>query len=479
MDPGNTTFWWNVLAMFYGGALGDALGVPFEFRHSRPLSDYHGKLEYRPMMKSRQGTRYGVVGSVSDDTDMSIALARSIIQNGGVYSRSKAILQYIEWANSKPMGMGHNTRKLFTTIKFKAKSAINTYEAHYAKRFNPALKDGISKKDAQSNGSLMRCAALALSPGTNYKNVVDDVNLTNPNVINRECGVIYVKILRELLFGELGVDPLETAKQPKIQEAIRQAKNKEVRDVRSIGKGWVVHAFYCAVYCLLNFEDYASAIDWVIRLGGDTDTNAAIAGSLMGAKVGYPMLTDPEVEPNLVLLLSADPDQGEYPRPEKYHPLQYNDIVLSFGELLPEVHVQNENMKNVVFYYRQGFIPVLYTQLGDTAEYHAYFFLDDETLAVVDVVRQEEGVYDVLEIVVDAYHTKKAIQSLQNNPKDLPIIFEGTPAPLFAAYRFLTLFTEALTERALDVMHADVRLFDPADRNYDVLYGHDFFLINE
>ena len=116
MDPGNTTFWWNVLAMFYGGALGDALGVPFEFRHSRPLSDYHGKLEYRPMMKSRQGTRYGVVGSVSDDTDMSIALARSIIQNGGVYSRSKAILQYIEWANSKPMGMGHNTRKLFTTI---------------------------------------------------------------------------------------------------------------------------------------------------------------------------------------------------------------------------------------------------------------------------------------------------------------------------------------------------------------------------
>nr|QBK91767.1 MAG: ADP-ribosylglycohydrolase [Pithovirus LCPAC304] len=63
----DTTFWWNVLAMFYGGALGDALGIPFEFRYSIPVTKYHGKLEYRPMMKSRfQGTRYGVIGQWSN-----------------------------------------------------------------------------------------------------------------------------------------------------------------------------------------------------------------------------------------------------------------------------------------------------------------------------------------------------------------------------------------------------------------------------
>ena len=53
----------------------------------------------------------------------------------------------------------------------------------------------------------MRCGALALLPGKSYKNVITDTDLTNPNKVNREVGVIYVKILRKLLFDKKEIAP--------------------------------------------------------------------------------------------------------------------------------------------------------------------------------------------------------------------------------------------------------------------------------
>lgn len=481
MSEEDTTYWWNVLSMFYGGALGDALGVPFEFRYSISVSKYNGKLEYKPMLKSRfQGVRYGVVGQVSDDTEMTIALAQSIVNAGGKYSRDEAILQYIDWANSRPLGMGVNTRKLFGGIKSKGKRAIATYEKHRSKRFDPTHKDGISPKDAQSNGSLMRCAPLALSPGKNYENVIADVDLTNPNDVNREAGVIYVKLLRELLFGGMkGIDPLGSAKQPQIIEAIQQARNKDLRDVMKIGKGWVVHAFYCAVYCLLNFDDYTEAINWVIRLGGDTDTNAAIAGSLMGAKIGYPFLIDAKLEPNLLIMLQADTKDGNFPRPKKYTPAQFLPLSESLGQLSHYVSLTNTNVDHVVHYYQRGKTPVWYNKLGDTNEYRAYFILEAPSLAIVHVSVDENNLFVVETMTIEPLASQKLISDIQRNPDLMGVAFDGTVSDMYPAYRFVARFTEALVNRALDEMNPDVRILDPANRNYDVLYGLDFFLLNK
>jgi len=498
MSEENTTYWWNVLSMFYGGALGDALGVPFEFRYSISVSKYNGKLEYKPMMRSRfQGVRYGVVGQVSDDTEMTIALAQSIVNSGGKYNRDEAILQYIEWANSKPMGMGANTRKLFAGIKSKGKRAIATYEKRRIKRFDSSLKDGINPKDAQSNGSLMRCAPLALSPGKNYENVITDVDLTNPNDVNREAGVIYVKLLRELLFGGMsGIDPLGSAKQPEIIKAIRQARNKEVRDVMKIGRGWVAHAFYCAVYCLLNFDNYTEAINWVIRLGGDTDTNAAIAGSIMGAKIGYPFLIDTKLEPNLLIMLQANTKDGDFPRPKKYTPAHFLSISEDLGELSSYISMVNTNTDHVVYYYKRGKTPMWYQKLDDTDKYQAYFILEapedpkdkkfalsfwePARIAIVDVSVDENNLFVVENMRIKPLASQKLIFDIQRNPKLMGVYFDdGTTTDMYLAYRFLARFTEALVNRALDEMNPDVRILDPTNRNYDILYGRDFFLLNK
>lgn len=54
-------------------------------------------------------------------------------------------------------------------------------------------------------------------------------------------------------------------------------------------KGGVGTAFYMAIKSFLNFDNFQDAIDWIIgeHPRSDTDTNGAIFGALMGAKLGF------------------------------------------------------------------------------------------------------------------------------------------------------------------------------------------------
>eukprot|EP00831_Metopus_contortus_P078617 TRINITY_DN7643_c0_g1_i2.p1 TRINITY_DN7643_c0_g1~~TRINITY_DN7643_c0_g1_i2.p1 ORF type:complete len:168 (+),score=35.59 TRINITY_DN7643_c0_g1_i2:159-662(+) len=51
--------------------------------------------------------------------------------------------------------------------------------------------------------------------------------------------------------------------------------------------GYVYHGFVWGMQSLIHNEDYMTAIRKVLKQGGDTDTNAAIVGGLIGAAVGF------------------------------------------------------------------------------------------------------------------------------------------------------------------------------------------------
>lgn len=51
--------------------------------------------------------------------------------------------------------------------------------------------------------------------------------------------------------------------------------------------GYIAHTVPVAIYAFLKHpDDYRAAVESVIRLGGDTDTVAAITGAMVGARVG-------------------------------------------------------------------------------------------------------------------------------------------------------------------------------------------------
>ncbi len=274
----------KVLGMFIGGFIGDALGAPYEFRISRPLTDYRGLIEYEIKVPRRfHEPTILPIGSFTDDSQMTLHMIWSIISKQS-YDRNDVILQYLNFANTSKM-LGVNTRALLKGIK-----TLRGYERRVQRLMNI---------ENQSNGPLMRASPLALFK--DYNIWLSDTTITNINDANKICTIIYVYALRQAIMGYNKEDILSFSKRlseqynnKSIIMAVEQAKNNVIRNVdekiigsRRSNKGWVIHGLYCALWSLYNFEDYRTAIDGVILLGGDTDTNAKIAGDLLGAYYGY------------------------------------------------------------------------------------------------------------------------------------------------------------------------------------------------
>jgi ADP-ribosylglycohydrolase len=361
----------KIHGMLIAHHLGDALGAQFEF-NLQLLPQFTGKLEYRIISKSQyHGTRYSVLGQVTDDTLMTLALASTLIDE---YNRDMAILAYEEFANSNGR-LGKNTASLFKGVK-----TINGYESKYASKMAPPLLSDDPNylstvktlRDVQSNGSLMRASPLVV---VFDGNVIEDTQLTNPNPFNEECGVLYVNALRMLINNmhpsEVFENISKKAKDSRIKMMFMTISRQQNVDMTGKDKGWVGHAFFCAMYVLYqmgrmiyaislnpsnittnintNIDNnssknnetskiYNHLISSVIRFGGDTDTNAAIAGAIVGAYLGYEaLIVDPLFRDNMTLILHADPNAGELkvkePAATKYHPNNASNYAVSLAKL--------------------------------------------------------------------------------------------------------------------------------------------------
>lgn len=464
----------ELFTMFYGGFVGDALGFPFESStYGYSVTDYHGKLEYRPVIMKKTGKRYGVIGQVSDDSEMTLALLRSIVENKGKYSRDKAVLAYVDVVNTRSPGIGKNIKKLFTGIK-----NVKEFDKRYKTHFNP--KNGIDPRKAQSNGSLMRCAPLALVPGNNYRNIIVDTDLTNPNDINREASIIYIKLLRGLLFDKKDyIETLNTSKIPEIQKAILQAQNKEIRVIDSSNKGWVVHTLYCAVYCLLNFDNYTEAINWIIKMGGDTDTNAAVSGTLMAAKIGYNLLFDPIFETQLEVVLNVNTRKGDLKRPIRYYPQELENLINELGNHNSNIEMYNNNYKNVLGYYNAGYSPCWYLSDKDR-NFEFYIIINNSFMEIIGDIN-ENGIYKInhIGIINDILDIKDVLEKIQQNPMELKISSDLELDDIFNGYKFMTKFLQAVYDLAIYEINPYIKFSDYINPIYlKELYGKRFILLN-
>lgn len=81
-------------------------------------------------------------------------------------------------------------------------------------------------------------------------------------------------------------------------------------------QGWVLTAFRNALWQLLHSQDLEEGVVDTVMRGGDTDTNAAICGALLGAVSGRDTIPGQWVES----LLNCRPAAGQlhlrHPRPE-------------------------------------------------------------------------------------------------------------------------------------------------------------------
>ena len=307
----------KVRGMFMGAFLGDALGAPHEFR-CNARTPYTGTLEHRAFMISQyQGKKELEIAQVTDDSELTLALLRTLIRDNG-YNKDNVITSYLRWANSGGWMMGKNTRALLKGV-----TTLKGYQGRVSKMMS-------TTGPSQSNGAMMRCSSLALL--WDNAAVVEDVNITNPNKVCIDCNLIYISAIRLALLGLDGPSIFNQVKllaqTDEVKAVMSQVENKQPRNIAE-NKGWCLHGLWCTMMVITTFTNYAEAMHWIItsQPGSDTDTNGCIAGALLGAHLGLEkMQEEPVTANNIIILLNAATDTGPTPRPAEYLPRDFYSL---------------------------------------------------------------------------------------------------------------------------------------------------------
>ena len=245
----------------YGVAIGDALGVPFEFQERDDFEctkmiggGFHGQ-EY---------------GTWSDDTSMTLATIKSLRDNNGEVVIDDIRNNFLAWVNKgeftvdgKLFDIGHSTMKALST----GQPRMGEYE--------------------NGNGSLMRILPLA------FTNCSDDEiravsAITHGHEISTEACVIYVHVARRLLGGE-GIDSIVCSLEyPAPFDRLSSLASMKRPEIRS--SGYVVDTLEATLWSLVHKvqrsggsykeKGFCSDVLRAVNLGGDTDTVGAVTGGL-------------------------------------------------------------------------------------------------------------------------------------------------------------------------------------------------------
>ena len=233
----------------YGLAVGDALGVPYEF-------EARGSFECTGM--AGYGTHRQPKGTWSDDTSMALALCDSIRERGGV-DVDDIRTRFREWL-------------------FDGRYTIDGVFDYGGTTFR-ALESGVGESDVESNGngSLMRTVPLAFTDASDED--IERVSaITHAHPISTDACVRYVHMARLLAEGASARD---AAKAVGLDDALELGRE----DVRSTG--YVVDTLMASAWCLCTTSSFEECVLRAVNLGDDTDTTCAVAGALAGIVYGF------------------------------------------------------------------------------------------------------------------------------------------------------------------------------------------------
>lgn len=276
-----------------GAACGDALGAGYEF--GPPLPDE------APVAMTGGGSFGWEPGEWTDDTAMAVAIAEVAAAGGDlrdVGALDAVVARWAGWARSAP-DVGVQTRAVLSAAGTAptAHRLTSAARAHHARTGRSA-----------GNGSLMRTAPIALAYLDDADGLVDAAHrvsaLTHHDPEAGEaCALWCLAIRHAVLDGtldglRLAIDSLASDRARVWAARLDEAEAHPPSSFRK--NGWVVQALQGAWSAIhrtpVPAEDPAAgmftaqhlqrALEAAVRGGRDTDTVAAIAGALLGARWG-------------------------------------------------------------------------------------------------------------------------------------------------------------------------------------------------
>lgn len=286
----------NKVATLVGCAIGDSLGNPFEMKPAASplLQEWDGQFK-------DGGTFWkGRAGQYTDDTLMSIALSKSLIQCNG-YNPTDAAAEYLAWYNTgNTRGIGTTTAGAMVNLKLGA-----TFE-------ESGLINGYDGLPAAGNGTAMRVAPLAIVYRKNLAKLMEvamwDAAITH-NSLEPKMGSIAVALAVAMLINgsanpqsvcydvsEILSESMVKSKMEQAQKWLEQGTDLSTISTEALSEigtsGYVPETVGAAFFCLGATQSFQEAVTMAVRGGGDTDTTAAIVGAMAGSYYGLEGIPD-------------------------------------------------------------------------------------------------------------------------------------------------------------------------------------------
>jgi len=268
-----------------GLACGDALGRPVEFLRSDAVAREHGRVT--EMLAD--GTHGKPAGTVTDDTDLALRVARSLVACEG-FDADDVARRFSAWLAGDPFDVGGLTRE-----------AIRRYDDGAAPA-EAGRAAWAARPEGQNagNGSLMRCPphALAYEDRERLAAVAAaESAITHADPRCTESCVACCRVVRELLDGADAAAALAAALRGArerdapsgVRERLAVAAEPEARPVNG---GFVLDTLETALTDALTADSFEAAVVTSVSRGGDADTVGAVCGAVAGARFGADAVPD-------------------------------------------------------------------------------------------------------------------------------------------------------------------------------------------
>jgi ADP-ribosyl-[dinitrogen reductase] hydrolase len=266
----------RVAGCLVGLATGDALGAPLEFLSRQQIRSRFPR-GLRDMIASRLWNQ----GEYTDDTQMALLIAESLLQHKGFVALDIAT-RFQDWADTaKDVGM--QTRAVVSM------AAYLTNPQHCSSRYHEDHPES-----SAGNGAVMRCAPIALFYLNSIEKLVElsraSARMTHHDPRAQSSCVILNAWIRAAICHGVRDDRSEALALLKENERSpwhRLERIETYKEDEIASSGYTVHTLEAAAWSLLTTQSFEEAVIRAANLGEDADTVAAVCGSLAGAYYGY------------------------------------------------------------------------------------------------------------------------------------------------------------------------------------------------
>ncbi|KAK0403979.1 hypothetical protein QR680_017221 [Steinernema hermaphroditum] len=303
----------RAIGCLYGQLVGDSLGARYEFKAAQQVASMVAADRtddgFLPILGG--GPFFMKPGQVTDDSEMALSLARSLVELKK-FSAEDVATSYVAWIQSNPPDRGIATANALEIrgAEFRKPVGSDCHSDLFAQE-KVVLLEMVHKRvrdknpGSGSNGPLMRISPMGIATARWKKEqrvrecVVADVELTHCHELVKEAVVAYVMAIRALINGDPAESAFEAAlssvQSPWARQCLADARKSATPvklfdgaeiagDTEKIG--FIGIAFQSAFYELLHAESFVQGVERAVLRGGDTDTNGCIVGALLGARFG-------------------------------------------------------------------------------------------------------------------------------------------------------------------------------------------------